>query len=111
LEGLVKTRLEKKERRKQARLVFKAEERQRKLEDVRARQEERLQKVKGRRVQLVKQIDSHSVLDAKDQAAPNDDATKDSSAIEQPIDPQKIHGGSLAADKFIRLKMIPGDSM
>ncbi len=113
MEGLVKTRIEKKERRKQARLVFKAEEKQRKLDDVRARQEERLQKLQGRPVlsKPVKQVDRQFVPDAEDQAAPIDDATKDSSAIEQPIDPHNIHGGSLTADKFIRSKMIPGDSV
>jgi hypothetical protein len=110
LEGLVKTRLEKKEQRKRARLAFKAEERLRKLDDVRARQEERIQRRQGLRVfrKPVTQVDSHSGRDDKDQAPPPVD---DAVVLEQPIDPHNIHGGSSTADKFIRSKMIPGESM
>ena len=108
MEGLVKSRLEKKDQRKRARLAFKADERLRKLDDVRARQEERIQRRQGLRVfrKPVTQVDSHSGRDDK-APAPVDDAV----VLEQPIDPHNIHGGSSTADKFIRSKMIPGESM
>ena len=111
MEGLVKSRLEKKDQRKRARLAFKADERLRKLDDVRARQEERIQRRQGLRVfrKHVTQVDSRSGRDDKDQAPPP--PVDDAVVLELPIDPHNIHGGSSTADKFIRSKMIPGESM
>jgi hypothetical protein len=111
LEGLVKTRLDKKERRKKARFVFKENERQRKLEDVRFREEERLKRRRG--IQFVqnpvKRLDNQVLRDEKHKPAPEAAAEEDD--VEKPIYPQNIHGGSVSADKLIRSKMVPGDRM
>jgi hypothetical protein len=108
----VKSRLEKKERRRKARLVYKANEKHRKLEDVRLREEERLQRRKGLGVvqKPVKRLESirDDTRDAAPAAAAEDD---DSKKEEKPIDPRNIHGGSVSADKLIRSKMVPGDRM
>jgi hypothetical protein len=113
LELLVKTRLEKKERRKLARLAYKENDKQRKLEDVRYRTEARLQRRKGRRpvATPIKQDDKKVTVDGKDNAVPTDTEKNASEQEQKPIYPQHIHGGSLAADKLIRSKMVPGDSM
>ena len=108
LEEIVKTRVQKKEQRKKARLVFKAEERLRKLDDVRERKEERIEMIKGLVAsKRTKQVESKAGHDDKDPDAPTAAQEED----EQPIDPHNIHGGSVAADKQIRSKMVPGDSM
>lgn len=112
MEGLVKTRLDKKERRKKARLAFKAKERQRKLEDVRIREEERFQRRKGLLVVKKPVRQDDVVRDEKQDSAPGTDIEEDDSKEQEiPIYPQNIHGGSVSADKLIRSKMVPGDCM
>jgi hypothetical protein len=107
----VKTRLDKKERRKKARLLFKAKERQRKLDDVRFREEERLQKRRGLRFvqNPVKRLGNQVLGDEKHNPASETAGEEDD--VEKPIYPQNIHGGSVSADKLIRSKMVPGDRM
>ena len=111
LEALVKSRLEKKERRKKARFEFKANEKRRKLEDVRLREEEKLQRTKGLSV-VRKPVKREIIRDDKQESAPAAAAEDDDSKEEEkPIDPRNIHGGSVTADKLIRSKMVPGDRM
>jgi hypothetical protein len=113
LELMVKTRLEKKERRKKARLAFKEKEKQQKLEDVRFRAEARLHRRQGRRLIGTPIIpdDKKVIRDDKDSSEPAEADQHVSESQEKPIYPQHVHGGSLAADKLIRSKMVPGDSM
>lgn len=109
----MKHRIEKKERRKQARLAYKANEKQRKLEDVRIREEERFQRRKGLSV-IQKPVKRQEAVqgDNRQESAPgNVTEEEDSKKQEVPIYPQNIHGGSVSADKLIRSKMVPGDSM
>ncbi len=107
----MKARLDKKERRKKARFVFKANERQQKLDDVRFREEERLQRRRGiRSVQNpVRRLDNQVLRDEKQK--PASEAAAEEDDVEKPIYPQNIHGGSVSADKLIRSKMVPGDCM
>jgi hypothetical protein len=113
LENMVKIRLEKKERRKKARLAFKEKEKQNKLEDVNFRLQARLHRRQGRRLIGTPIIpdDKKVIRDDKDSTAPAEADQHVSELQEKPIYPQHIHGGSLAADKLIRSKMVPGDSM
>ncbi len=107
----MKSRLEKKARRKKARSEFKANEKRRKLEDVRLREEEKLQRQKGLSV-VQKSVKREIIRDAKQESAPAAAAEDDDSKKEEkPIDPRNIHGGSVTADKLIRSKMVPGDRM
>ena len=89
----MKSRLEKKERRIKARAVFKANEKRRKLEDVRLREEEKLQRQKGLSV-VQKPVKREIIRDAKQESAPATAAEDDDSKKEEkPIDPRNIHGG------------------
>jgi len=110
LEGIVKSRVVKKEQRKKARVAFKAEDRRRKLDDVRVRTEERIERQRGRSFvqKPVKQAESKVSHGDKDSDAAS---AEQKDAVVKPLDPHNIHGGSLAADQQIRSKMVPGDSM
>jgi hypothetical protein len=82
------------------------------MDDVRVREEARAQQRLGRRV-ISQRVASFERKFKKDEGLSGDSNVGKAEDVEQelPIYPLIIHGGSVAADRMIRSKMIPGESM